>query len=51
MATKMATRTQNDDHLENHILGTLYGHCIGDAVGLLTEFMTKREAAKVSILY
>lgn len=38
----------NRDYLENHILGTLYGHCTADAVGLLTEFMSKQEAAQVS---
>ena len=32
---------------ENRVLGTVYGNCIGDAIGLLTEFMTKSEAEKV----
>ena len=34
--------------LLDHIRGTIYGNCIGDAIGLLTEFMTKREATHVS---
>ncbi|XP_064639249.1 uncharacterized protein YegU-like [Lineus longissimus] len=27
-----------------HILGTIYGNCSGDAIGLLTEFMNKKTA-------
>lgn len=34
--------------LVNHIKGVIYGNCIGDAIGLLTEFMSKSEAAHVS---
>nr|XP_002733515.1 PREDICTED: uncharacterized protein LOC100373659 [Saccoglossus kowalevskii] len=30
--------------LLDNILGTIYGNCIGDAIGLLTEFMDKHEA-------
>eukprot|EP00795_Rhopilema_esculentum_P012957 gene12957-3720_t len=30
----------------SHIYGTIYGQCIGDAIGLLTEFMIKAEAKK-----
>ena len=26
----------------------LYGQCVGDALGLLTEFLTKKEAKQVS---
>lgn len=33
--------------LINQIKGVLYGNCIGDAIGLLTEFMNKREAEKI----
>ena len=29
------------------ILGTIYGNCIGDAIGLLSEFMTREEAKTV----
>ena len=28
--------------------GTIYGNCIGDAIGLLTEFMNKTKAISVS---
>ncbi|XP_013416846.1 uncharacterized protein LOC106178270 [Lingula anatina] len=28
----------------DHIYGTIYGNCIGDAIGLLTEFMCRRMA-------
>ena len=31
----------------DQIQATLLGQCIGDALGLLTEFMTKEEAKKV----
>ena len=31
----------------DQIFGTIFGQCIGDAIGLLTEFMTKAEAEKV----
>jgi len=34
--------------LVDHIKGVIYGNCIGDAIGLLTEFMSKSEAAYVS---
>ena len=33
--------------LIDQIKGVLYGNCIGDAIGLLTEFMNKREAEEV----
>ncbi|KAK3596753.1 hypothetical protein CHS0354_038752 [Potamilus streckersoni] len=32
--------------LQEQIRATLYGQCIGDAIGLLTEFMTKENARK-----
>lgn len=39
---------------QNQIKAVLYGQCIGDAIGLLTEFLTKEEAKTVcstSLLY
>ncbi|CAH1264864.1 Hypp3077 [Branchiostoma lanceolatum] len=33
--------------VRERLYGTIYGQCIGDAVGLLTEFMTKKQAAQV----
>ncbi|XP_078343352.1 ADP-ribosyl-[dinitrogen reductase] glycohydrolase-like [Oculina patagonica] len=33
--------------LLDHIKGVIYGNCIGDAIGLLTEFMSKAEAAYI----
>lgn len=39
---------------QNQIKAVLYGQCIGDALGLLTEFLTKEEAKTVcltSLLY
>ena len=46
---KMASAKDASENssFENQVLGTVYGNCIGDAVGLLTEFMSKREADKV----
>ncbi|XP_071960644.1 ADP-ribosyl-[dinitrogen reductase] glycohydrolase-like [Antedon mediterranea] len=38
------TDLENKEHLKDHILGAIYGNCIGDAIGLLTEFMTKEQA-------
>ena len=32
---------------ENQIKAVLYGQCIGDAIGLLTEFLPKEDAKKV----
>jgi len=37
-----------DVTLLSHIKATIYGNCIGDAIGLLTEFMTKEQAQVVS---
>ena len=34
---------------ENQIKAVLYGQCIGDAIGLLTEFLPKEDAKKVRI--
>ena len=51
------TTQSNDDSyinqslldLEDQIRATIYGHCIGDAIGLLTEFMSKNEAYQVKL--
>ena len=45
----MSAEPKEDLQLENKILGCIYGNCIGDAIGLLTEFMTKKEASQVDI--
>lgn len=40
--------TVTDVELRNdQIRATLYGQCVGDAIGLLTEFLTKKDAKKV----
>lgn len=31
----------------DQIYAIVYGHCVGDAIGLLTETLTKEEAKKV----
>ena len=33
--------------VEDHIRATLFGNAVGDAIGLLTEFLTKEEAKQV----
>ena len=35
------------ERLIDQIKGVIYGNCIGDAIGLLTEFMTKAQARMV----
>ena len=40
-------RCDDNKELVDQIKGVLYGNCIGDAIGLLTEFMDKNEAQKV----
>ena len=34
--------------LIDRIKGVIYGNCIGDAIGLLTEFLDKEEAQRVN---
>ncbi|XP_066923644.1 ADP-ribosylarginine hydrolase Tri1-like isoform X2 [Clytia hemisphaerica] len=41
---KMASTLNINSELENRIYGVIYGNACGDAIGLLTEFMSKREA-------
>ena len=36
------------DHLEDSVLGVVFGQAMGDAIGLLTEFMTPEAAQFVS---
>ena len=36
-----------EERIKDQILATIYGQCVGDAIGLLTEFMTKEEAKEV----
>ena len=43
--------SQKDWDLVDRCNGTLFGNCIGDAIGLLTEFMTKETANTVSVIY
>lgn len=38
---------QESKDLVDQIKGVIYGNCIGDAIGLLTEFMSKDMAKKV----
>ena len=33
----------------NHARGTLIGNCVGDAIGLSTEFMTRKEAKVILV--
>ena len=35
--------------LEEQMLATIYGNCVGDAIGLLSEFMSKDTANKVTV--
>lgn len=41
------SKKQGNIHLVDQIRGVIYGNCIGDAIGLLTEFMNKDMAQKV----
>lgn len=35
---------------DQQIKAVIYGQCVGDAIGLLTEFLTKKDAKKVGFL-
>ena len=35
------------DAKQLNFLGVIYGHAIGDAIGLLTEFLSKADAQQV----
>lgn len=35
---------------DQQIKAVIYGQCVGDAIGLLTEFLTKKDATKVGFL-
>ena len=39
--------TASNDLIADQIEATVLGQCIGDTIGLLTEFMIKEEAKKV----
>ena len=36
-----------ETEVKDQMLATIYGQAVGDAIGLLTEFMTKDEAIEV----
>ena len=36
-----------EKEIKDQMLATIYGQAVGDAIGLLTEFMTKEEAIEV----
>ncbi|XP_052082859.1 ADP-ribosylarginine hydrolase Tri1-like isoform X3 [Mytilus californianus] len=42
--SETASNNQPSPETMDRILATIYGQCIGDAIGLLTEFLSKREA-------
>ena len=33
--------------IRDHITAVIYGHCMGDAIGLLSEFYSKEQAVQV----
>jgi ADP-ribosylglycohydrolase len=37
-----------NEKLQDHIEGTIYGNCIGDAIGMMTEFLKKGVAHQVN---
>lgn len=39
-------KMNNIETIKNRMLGCLYGHAIGDALGLGSEFMSKDEVSK-----
>ncbi|RUS91499.1 hypothetical protein EGW08_000720 [Elysia chlorotica] len=46
MSSKNENSSGDDKLIRDQMLATIYGQCVGDALGLLTEFMTKDEASK-----
>ena len=44
---KLGLTPDPDNRLQDQILGTIYGNCIGDAIGLMTEFLNKEQATNV----
>lgn len=47
---KLVTATKAMSTWDLHARGTIVGNCVGDAVGLSTEFMSKQEA-EVSVAH
>ncbi|XP_038067788.1 uncharacterized protein YegU-like [Patiria miniata] len=43
---KLTLTPDPNNKLQDQILGTIYGNCIGDAIGLMTEFLSKEQAQK-----
>ena len=47
MSSKNAESLEEENMIRDQMLATIYGQCVGDAIGLLTEFLTKEEAKEV----
>lgn len=47
LGVKGLTKEQLDDPFLNKVLGVIYGNALGDAVGLATEFLDKKEVCQL----